>query len=70
MKKSQLLTSSVGQQIFFFFFSKYLLSAKSKMQMHSFCLHVAYHCSAMAAGLNKGIIIIGVKEDSHTYVYI
>ena len=40
------------------------------MQMHSFCLHVAYHCSAMAAGLNKGIIIIGVKEDSHTYVYI
>ena len=40
------------------------------MQMYSFCLHVAHHCSAMAAGLNKGIIIIGVKEDSHTYVNI
>ena len=34
------------------------------MQIHNFCLHGAYHCSAVAAGLNKGIKIIGVKEDS------
>lgn len=35
------------------------------MQMHNSSLHGAYHCPATAAGLTKGIIIIGAKKDSH-----